>query len=111
MTEPLTLFDDQSEHIRRTGHIYYDSTPGHTPTGRRNIPTVGTLVQVAHPRYVHGSTWTGRITSHIHWDDGDYTGLSLAECVDVGDFLHYLEAGRGYQVEAAHLRPVNGSAR
>lgn len=94
------------QNIRWTGHIGYDSTPGHRPPDRRDTPAVGDLVTVAPAGFPRNPEWTGRITSHMYWRDGAYTGLSVAECVDVGDFTEWLVVGRGYQVEAARVRPA-----
>lgn len=107
MPEQLTLADSPDEQrIRWTGHVGYDSTPGHRPTDRRTVPAVGDLVTVAPTGFVRNPKWTGRITSHMHWRDGSYTGLSVAECVDVGGFTSWLVAGNSYQVEAARIRPA-----
>jgi hypothetical protein len=107
MSEQLTLTDPTpQQRIHWTGHIGYDSTPGHRPADRKTVPAVGDLVTVAPAGFIRDPEWTGRILSHIHWRDGSYTGLSVAECVDAGDFPDWLVVGNGYQVEAPRIRPV-----
>lgn len=107
MAEQLTLDAPAPDQpIRWTGHIGYDATPGHRPADRKATPAVGDLVTVAPAGFVRDPKWTGRITSHMYYRDGAYTGLSTAECVDAGDLPDWLVVGNGYQVEATRIRPA-----